>query len=134
MSKHKSNVHPGHYKVAGRERQGEDVVHDQHKAWLAQIQVGLGKQPPYPDWAAAAENPMPEKEALEHDEAAAARAGRKRPAARARARTKVSKRKGRRALSRTALARQGRSSARKRTSAQRPKAARKASRTRARSR
>lgn len=27
----KSNVNPNHYKVAGRERQGEDVVHEREK-------------------------------------------------------------------------------------------------------
>lgn len=31
MSKH-INVNPGQYKVAGRERQGEDVSPEQHKA------------------------------------------------------------------------------------------------------
>jgi hypothetical protein len=31
-------VNPGQYKVAGRERQGEDVVHDLHKARLTQSQ------------------------------------------------------------------------------------------------
>ena len=30
MSK-KSNVNPGQYKVAGRERQGEDIVHEREK-------------------------------------------------------------------------------------------------------
>ena len=27
----KSNVNPNHYKVAGRERQGEDILHGRHK-------------------------------------------------------------------------------------------------------
>jgi hypothetical protein len=31
MSKN-NNVNPGQYKVAGRERQGEEVVHDREKA------------------------------------------------------------------------------------------------------
>ena len=31
MSKH-NNVNPGRYKVAGRERPGQDVVQDDHKA------------------------------------------------------------------------------------------------------
>jgi len=35
MSKN-NNVNPGQYKVAGRERQGEDVVPADHKARLAQ--------------------------------------------------------------------------------------------------
>lgn len=34
MSKN-NNVNPGQYKVAGRERQGEDVVHDRQKERLA---------------------------------------------------------------------------------------------------
>ena len=34
MSKTKSNVHPGQYKVAGRERQGEEVVHEREKRKL----------------------------------------------------------------------------------------------------
>jgi hypothetical protein len=34
MSKH-INVNPDHYKTAGRARQGEDVVHERHKAALA---------------------------------------------------------------------------------------------------
>jgi hypothetical protein len=37
MSKTKSNVHPAHYKVAGRERQGEDVVHDREKGKKARL-------------------------------------------------------------------------------------------------
>lgn len=34
MSK-RINVNPDHYKVAGRERPGEDIVHEQHKRELA---------------------------------------------------------------------------------------------------
>ena len=34
MSKH-INVNPDHYKVGGRERPGEDIVHEQHKRELA---------------------------------------------------------------------------------------------------
>ena len=34
MSK-RINVNPGNYKVAGRERQGEDVVHDRQKQKLS---------------------------------------------------------------------------------------------------
>jgi hypothetical protein len=29
------NVNPDHYKVAGRQRPGEDIVHEQHKRELA---------------------------------------------------------------------------------------------------
>jgi hypothetical protein len=46
MSKN-NNVNPGQYKVAGRERQGEDVVTAEHKARLAQGQAGKkGTVPP----------------------------------------------------------------------------------------
>lgn len=34
MSK-KINVNPDHYKVAGRERQGENIVHEEHRERLA---------------------------------------------------------------------------------------------------
>jgi hypothetical protein len=64
MSKHKSNVHPGQYKVAGRERQGEDVVHDRNKARLTQSQAVLEHQP-HPELPAPREEPMPEKETRE---------------------------------------------------------------------
>ncbi|MEX1128622.1 MAG: hypothetical protein WD227_10720 [Vicinamibacterales bacterium] len=33
----KSNVHPDHYKVAGRERQGEDILQARHKQKRAQM-------------------------------------------------------------------------------------------------
>jgi hypothetical protein len=36
MSKH-INVNPDHYKVAGRERQGEDVVHSTERRTLARL-------------------------------------------------------------------------------------------------
>jgi hypothetical protein len=35
MSK-KNNVNPDHYKVAGRERQGEDIIHGVYKRKFAQ--------------------------------------------------------------------------------------------------
>jgi hypothetical protein len=38
MSK-KSNVNPDHYKIAGRERQGEDIVQSEHKKELAEKQA-----------------------------------------------------------------------------------------------
>ena len=38
MSKN-NNVNPGQYKVAGRERQGEDVAAADHKARLTQAQT-----------------------------------------------------------------------------------------------
>jgi hypothetical protein len=142
MSKHKSNVHPGHYKVAGRERQGEDVVHDQHKAWLAQSQAVIGKPTPYPDQTASTETPEPQKETVARagrDQADSVSVGRKRPAARARVGVKASKGKSSRAGSRTAPARQASSSARRRSARRRSAAlrsasARKAARTRGRKR
>jgi hypothetical protein len=36
MSK-KNNVNPDHYKTAGRERPGEDIVRDAYKRWYAQF-------------------------------------------------------------------------------------------------
>lgn len=46
MSKN-NNVNPGQYKVAGRERPGEDVVTADHKARLTQAQPDKkGKMPP----------------------------------------------------------------------------------------
>jgi hypothetical protein len=40
----KNNVNPGQYKVAGRERQGEDIVHEQEKQSMGQEQARLGRQ------------------------------------------------------------------------------------------
>jgi hypothetical protein len=39
----KNNVNPGHYKVAGRDRQGEDVVHEEQKQSMAQERARLGR-------------------------------------------------------------------------------------------
>lgn len=47
MSKTKSNVHPSHYKVAGRLRQGEEVDHVRQTALLAGSQATQDHQPPY---------------------------------------------------------------------------------------
>jgi len=41
MSK-KNNVNPDHYKTAGRERQGEDIVHDFYKRWYTQSRSAAG--------------------------------------------------------------------------------------------
>jgi len=60
VSKHHSNVNPGQYKVAGRERQGEDVIHDRNKALLAESRAQL--QQHAQSWEG---RPMPEKETLE---------------------------------------------------------------------
>lgn len=50
MSKN-NNVNPGQYKVAGRERPGEDVLASAHKAALSQAQAqqkSTVRQPPGP--------------------------------------------------------------------------------------
>lgn len=41
MSK-KNNVNPDHYKTAGRERQGEDIVHDVYKRRYTQSKSHAG--------------------------------------------------------------------------------------------
>jgi len=41
MSK-KNNVNPDHYKIAGRERQGEDIIHDVYKRRYTQSKSGVG--------------------------------------------------------------------------------------------
>ncbi len=42
----KSNVNPNHYKTAGRERQGEDIVQEIHKQKFAQEEAAhAGRQP-----------------------------------------------------------------------------------------
>ena len=41
----KSNVNPDHYKTAGRERQGEDIVQEIHKQNLTQAEAaGAGSR------------------------------------------------------------------------------------------
>ena len=45
------NVNPGHYKVAGRERQGEDIIHEQQKQTYAAQQT-LGMNDGVPPWEA----------------------------------------------------------------------------------
>jgi hypothetical protein len=44
MSK-KNNVNPDHYKTAGRERPGEDIVHDVYKRWYTQSRSAAGARP-----------------------------------------------------------------------------------------
>lgn len=41
----KSNVNPNHYKVAGRERQGEDIAQIRHKQKLAENQARRRSEP-----------------------------------------------------------------------------------------
>jgi hypothetical protein len=40
------NVNPGQYKVAGRERQGEDIVHPDERQELSRLKQAKGEQPP----------------------------------------------------------------------------------------
>lgn len=65
MSKTKNNVHPGRYKVAGRERQGEDIIHDRQKSMVAESHAMQEHQPPYREHAAGLEEPVPEAELWE---------------------------------------------------------------------
>jgi hypothetical protein len=60
MSSTKSNVHPGQYKVAGRERQGEDVVHERQRKSLAESQARQDRQ-------AREDAPAPETEEDKED-------------------------------------------------------------------
>ena len=63
VSKTHSNIASGHYKVAGRERQGEDVIHGLHKARLAQSRAQLEEAE-----LAWRVSQMPEQETLERAE------------------------------------------------------------------
>jgi hypothetical protein len=40
----KSNVNPDHYKIAGRERQGEDIVQEAHRQKYAEEQAKLRRK------------------------------------------------------------------------------------------
>ena len=42
----KNNVNPAHYKVAGRDRPNETVIHEQEKQSLAREQERLERQKP----------------------------------------------------------------------------------------
>ena len=58
----KSNVNPNHYKTAGRERQGEDIVQEIHKQEFAQEEAAhagqqLGNQNFIPGAAGVGERP-----------------------------------------------------------------------------
>ena len=46
----KSNVNPDHYKTAGRERQGEDIVQEIHKQKFTQAEAARGGQPGTPNF------------------------------------------------------------------------------------
>ena len=65
MSRH-INVNPGHYKVAGRERQGEDIIQQDQKQLYASQQPG-GGHGDVPPWEAtrhsfATAQPEPEQQ------------------------------------------------------------------------
>ena len=60
------NVNPGHYKVAGRERQGEDIIQQDQKQLYASQQPGGGHHGDVPPWEAtrhsfATAQPEPEQ-------------------------------------------------------------------------
>lgn len=40
----KNNVNPGQYKVAGRERQGEEIVHEEQKQSMGEERARLARQ------------------------------------------------------------------------------------------
>lgn len=102
-----SNVNPGQYKVAGAERQGEDVLVALEKAKLTQQRARLRRAAP--EAPEISEDKMPEKETLERAEKDAEEG---------------------KSPSTQALARQGRSSARRRSASERSSAARRAAATR----
>ena len=61
------NVNPGHYKVAGRERQGEDIIQQDQKQLFASQQPGGGHHGDVPPWEAtrhsfATAQPEPEQQ------------------------------------------------------------------------
>jgi hypothetical protein len=63
----KNNVNPGNYKIGGRDRQGEDILHEAYKQQYAQAQAeGKTKEPRFP---ASQENP-PDAEATDKAEEA----------------------------------------------------------------
>jgi hypothetical protein len=89
----KSNVNPNHYKVAGRERQGEDIAQIRNKQRLAESQVrarydrdAIFPKPPPP---VASEAPEPEAAAAAENVSETARtaAAKQAPARRARSKS-----------------------------------------------
>jgi hypothetical protein len=65
----KSNVHPNHYKVAGRERQGEDIAQARNKQKHAEsvarrrTEIGSRSQKPAPQLGAASPDAAPARDA-----------------------------------------------------------------------
>jgi hypothetical protein len=53
----KNNVNPDHYKVAGRDRQGETVVHDQQRQSMARGEARLLRRKKTPPTAARKQRP-----------------------------------------------------------------------------
>ncbi len=64
----KSNVNPDHYKTAGRERQGEDIVQEIHKQKFTQAEAARGGQPGTPNFIPGAA-PVGESGGQANDEA-----------------------------------------------------------------
>jgi hypothetical protein len=64
----KSNVNPDHYKTAGRERQGEDIVQEIHKQKLTQADAARAGQPGSPNFIPGAP-PVGERQSDANDEA-----------------------------------------------------------------
>lgn len=62
----KSNVNPDHYKTAGRERQGEDIVQEIHKQKFTHTEPEGGRRQGQPNFIPGA---APVGESQEHDEA-----------------------------------------------------------------
>lgn len=63
----KSNVNPDHYKTAGRERQGEDIVQELHKQKLTQADAARAGQPGAPNFIPGAA-PVGESHSKANDE------------------------------------------------------------------
>lgn len=82
MSRH-SNVNPAHYKVKGRERQGEDVIHEMHKQ-------AFSRQTADEHWQAKQDQPAPPHPP---EQAAAEQAAAEPPAAKPTRARKTSRRK-----------------------------------------
>lgn len=55
------NVNPDHYKVAGRERPGEDIVHSEERQALERASRGLRRQPPHIPNQERASRPRPSR-------------------------------------------------------------------------
>ena len=66
MSK-KNNVNPDHYKTAGRERPGEDIIHDVYKRRYAQSKSHSGGRPRSFIPGAQEEEIVPDDERLPDD-------------------------------------------------------------------